>query len=428
MSIINAADWEASQLKTKLGTSGAAAPADKVLIGDRYRLQPGTDDWLRLFNKDKDDHANYGFASKRLWSEFHHGNPQYVDGLRVTGGTMAANGDVLMNNTKTLHFAGDVPVGNAPGQKEQSSGQMGYNIHGGTPERPHLGIVGGGRNGQSRWVRMWDDLQVMGSASMGWDGTSGKFKLLPGQDEWLRLVNKADAHGGLGFAADKLWSPIHHGNPQFVDGAAMVDRPLRIRGNGDDNHVLQWTGDVDGPRLAGCGGGQLETMCGGRKPALRWAQDQTVTFPGKTVKQDDVFMNSGKSLWFGGNIPIGAAAGQRETNAGSIQYNKHGGNNDRPQLEVVGGGRAGQNRVTKFWEDIEVINAVKAGGSVNVGAWEIRNMTSPGPRPKGNSLCFSTGGNVHFCFSPDGTMFMHRPNVYWGHAEPSGGGVAWRGM
>ena len=74
----------------------------------------------------------------------------------------------------------------------------------------------------------------------------------------------------------------------------------------------------------------------------------------------DVTVNKGKSMWFAADVPVGASAGQRETNAGSIQYNKHGGNDNRPQLEIIGGGKAGQQRLVKIWDDVEIPSNLSA--------------------------------------------------------------------
>jgi hypothetical protein len=125
-------------------------------------------------------------------------------GDATVNGTFTATGGVNFNAGKTLNFATDQVVGGAEGQKEGNAGQMGYNIHGGTAARPHLGIVGGGRAGQPRRLRVWDELHATGSVGIGNDGSDGKFYFTPGSDEWLRLHNKSGAHGGTGLAADKL--------------------------------------------------------------------------------------------------------------------------------------------------------------------------------------------------------------------------------
>lgn len=132
--------------------------------------------------------------------------------LKVTGNFIPEN-QIFMNDGKTFHFAGNVPVGGGDGQKETNAGQMGYNIHGGTAQRPHLGIVGAGKAGQPRVTKIWDDVRVTGTLGLGDD----KFRLVPGADSWLRLHNPAGSYGGLGLAMDNL----------SVDQNAIVGGTLR---------------------------------------------------------------------------------------------------------------------------------------------------------------------------------------------------------
>ncbi|MFH7813352.1 hypothetical protein ACH0C8_15685, partial [Acetobacter lovaniensis] len=57
------------------------------------------------------------------------------DDLNV-GSNVSAGGNMNMKTGRTFHFASDVPVGNASGQKEINAGQIGYNLHGGNNDRP----------------------------------------------------------------------------------------------------------------------------------------------------------------------------------------------------------------------------------------------------------------------------------------------------
>jgi hypothetical protein len=71
------------------------------------------------------------------------------------------------------------------------------------------------------------------------------------------------------------------GRTNFIGDSALNDTMMHIRGIGDPNHGLQYTGAVDGPRLFGCQGGQLGTHCGGDVTALSWDSKGNVNIPGK---------------------------------------------------------------------------------------------------------------------------------------------------
>lgn len=54
---------------------------------------------------------------------------------------------------------------------------------------------------------------------------------------------------------------------------SMQDNQLRLRGNGDGNHFLGWTGSVDGPQLMGHQGGLITTNRGGDKTIASWSHN-----------------------------------------------------------------------------------------------------------------------------------------------------------
>jgi len=127
-------------------------------------------------------------------------------GKLTAPGVMTANGGVNIPSSQVLHFGSELAIGSAANQKEANAGKIGYNTFGGTADRPHLAIVGGGKAGQSRRVRMWDEVNATGNVSIGTDGAEGKFYLNPGSDAWLRLQDKSGQYGGYGFAASNLWA------------------------------------------------------------------------------------------------------------------------------------------------------------------------------------------------------------------------------
>lgn len=105
-----------------------------------------------------------------------------------------------------------------------------------------------------------------------------------GNDDWLRFFNKdgKDYYGGV--AAGKLWSggPVYVGGDLSVSGTTTVggvvglqDKQLRLRGLGDPNHFVGYSGESDGPRIQGYQGGQLGVVQDGKgkKTPLWWYKD-----------------------------------------------------------------------------------------------------------------------------------------------------------
>ena len=91
----------------------------------------------------------------------------------------------------------------------------------------------------------------------------------------LRGVRGRIHYMGTGWSRQLFASGNDNGfvsTQNLVGKLSLTDQPMFIRGEGDVNHVLQYTGVVDGPRLTGCGGGQLNTVCGGEKNKLTWNQ------------------------------------------------------------------------------------------------------------------------------------------------------------
>ena len=240
-------------------------------------------------------------------------------------------------NGKAIQFGSDVPVGSADGQRDTAAGQVGYNIHGGTNARPHLGIVGGGKHGQPRRVRLWEEVNAVGSVSVGTDGADGKFYLNPGSDAWLRLQNKAGVYGGTGLAADKLYAE----QSLHVPGQLQHSNGWMV--NANDNH---WVVNKDGVFKGAIG------------------KDYT-HFPTKVIIDNDLEMKNYQALHFGSDVPPGTNLNSKQADAGKIGYNlfnsdPHG----RPHLAIVGAGRS--PRRVRIWDDVEIMGRLWVGGKEQV--------------------------------------------------------------
>ena len=171
-----------------------------------------------------------------------------------------------------------------------------------------LGDKGIARAGGAGWwngITQTDDLVIMNAN--GGSKTNKGITLAPHDlKNGLRVDGKGTAMSGAvatgnstvpdGWAGvnmarrDGRWSHFDwvgdgknylRGDTVVDGGLSLQDNPMFIRGQGDANHVLQWTGAADGPRLTGCQGGQLNTVCGGEKNALSWDISGTVNIPGK---------------------------------------------------------------------------------------------------------------------------------------------------
>ena len=69
-----------------------------------------------------------------------------------------------------------------------------------------------------------------------------------------------------------------------------------------------------------------------------------------------VNVKAGQVVSLASDIAVGTAAGQKDSNAGVVTYNKFQGNNTRPLLEVVGGGAQNQIRWVKVWDGLQSQN------------------------------------------------------------------------
>ena len=118
-----------------------------------------------------------------------------------------------------------------------------------------LMIVGNKSAGAERRVGVWDRLDVHGNLGVDGSATVSGRNILAEIDE---LKKRPVGSGGAAF-----------------DGA-MNDKQLRLRGAGDGNHYIAFSGEVDGARVQGHQGGQLGTNAGGDKTALQWNKDGNV--------------------------------------------------------------------------------------------------------------------------------------------------------
>jgi hypothetical protein len=133
---------------------------------------------------------------------------------------MASTNAVLLPEKTYLQFGEGF-------EREGSAGQIGYGKHDGDVNGT-LNIVGAGKNGQARVVRVWDTLRI-GDTHLRQD------------DDWLRLVgdqnNKEDYNKGL--AAKNLWAKEVVHAPKLVIGQWQLQQHangnLHVhRGNIDD--------------------------------------------------------------------------------------------------------------------------------------------------------------------------------------------------
>jgi hypothetical protein len=211
-------------------------------------------------------------------------NNNNVDGARVQGhggGQLGTNqgGDktalqwdkdnnVFVNmSTNPLKFSAN--WSGFPDDKKNGS-----EISNDTGNYKKLMIVGNKSAGAERRVGVWDRLDVHGNLGVDGSATVAGRNILSEIDE----LKKRPAGSGGAF-----------------DGA-MNDKQLRLRGVGDGNHFVAYTGAVDGARVQGHAGGQLGTNKGGDKTALTWNADGDVTVARNAFVGDNVIM-SGKNSW-----------------------------------------------------------------------------------------------------------------------------------
>lgn len=115
----------------------------------------------------------------------------------------------------------------------------------------------------------------------------------------------------------------------------LNEQKLHLKGRQDENNVLEWNREEDGPRLTGWRSGALGTTERGYIEAMRWDKD------GVRLKGD-------REIEFG-------AGETKERSAGKIKY---GGDWDKNALNIVGAGQEGKTRVTRVWDALKINDAI----------------------------------------------------------------------
>jgi uncharacterized protein YoxC len=213
-----------------------------IKLGDKWSMSGvgdshGNDDWLRFFDKDGKDYYG-GVAAGKLWSK----------------GGIQVGGDVVMEGTNK------------------------WILH--TPDDGRKTMFIAPANDKGEW--MWDKQVRLEN-----DGTVAVNKLLSagdivmeGSNSWVlhtpddgrKILYIAPSDEKGGWKWDKQVSFDQDGNMTVNGNVSLQDKQLRLRGLGDPNHYVGWSGAVDGPRIQGFVGGQLGTNHTGDKTALQWNQ------------------------------------------------------------------------------------------------------------------------------------------------------------
>jgi hypothetical protein len=227
--------------------------------------------------------------------------------------------------------------------KEGNAGKIFY---GGFDRPNHLGIVGAGKPGETRKVKIWDELEVDN-------------------------INTASAK-------------INGKNVATVDDLnnyTKINQPVTIR---DQFHGIKYRASEDGPFVHGWAGGALGTaQRDGEKTALSWDRENNVSINGKlnvagknVVTTDqlpdlapyaktaevDTKLSSGFGIKDKNVLEFGQGIADKEGNAGKIFY----GGFDRPNhLGIVGAGKPGEIRKVKIWDELEVDNINTASAKIN---------------------------------------------------------------
>lgn len=216
----------------------------------------------------------------------------------------------------------------------------------------------------------------------------------------------------------------------------LADQPLIIRADGDRNHVLQYDGSIDGPRLDGFAGGRLGTT-NGKGEALKWdgsgvtvmkqlcVEDQCMT-------KDDVrkFKTPAAvaaaapttSIANDGTFEFGAGTQGKEVNAGKIRY----GGWDSKALNIVGAGKPGEHRVVRVWDALQLNEAIFrqdddwvriTGDRNNKNAYNkglaakdlwARDSIVVGQAQIGPDACImNTAGGSKLCMQSDGNLVVY---------------------
>lgn len=118
--------------------------------------------------------------------------------------------------------------------------------------------------------KLWSKggIQVGGDVVM--EGTNKWILHTPDDGRKILYIAPSDEKGGWKW--DKQVSFDQDGNMTVNGNVSLQDKQLRLRGLGDPNHYVGWSGAVDGPRIQGFAGGQLGTNHTGDKTALQWNQ------------------------------------------------------------------------------------------------------------------------------------------------------------
>jgi len=94
-----------------------------------------------------------------------------------------------------------------------------------------------------------------------------------------------------------VWDRLNmNGTLQMNGDIALNDHPIHIRASTDNNHLLTYKSDFDGPLLSGCGGGALGSGCTGVN-ALRWDKNGNVHVTGNLVVDGTVFFKGSDGYW-----------------------------------------------------------------------------------------------------------------------------------
>ena len=185
------------------------------------------------------------------------------------------------------------------------------------------------------------------------------------------------------------------GNNVNVTGPlAINDDSLYLRKLNDKNHTLQYTNSVDGPRLTGCAGGELGTICNGSKTALKWDNAGAVTtndikitnawsnFPntGKDKSEISNDTNQFKQLMIVGNRSAGGARqvgvwdklnvnGDLNVTGTSLTNNIKFTNN-WSDFSKAGKDKSEISNDTKNFKQLMILGNRSAGGARKVGIWD----------------------------------------------------------
>jgi len=148
-----------------------------------------------IFTKSSDPSEWVGLGIDKGYI-FRNSDTRVVDGGAKTMTIRNDDGNLrLMASTNNIQLPLSTALQFGEGfEREANAGQISYGRHDGGADGT-LNIIGGGKNGQQRVVRVWDSLRI-GDTHLRQD------------DDWLRLVgdkNKVDDYN-KGLAAKNLWA------------------------------------------------------------------------------------------------------------------------------------------------------------------------------------------------------------------------------